>query len=73
MQQVGDDWSLLYQDDLAQLWGRASIFDDDQSHRFVAINKRQLGPAPQTGSVAWPAAPESRHQTKLIDADSMDR
>jgi hypothetical protein len=69
MQRVRDDWSLLYQDDLAQLWGRASIFDDRQSDRYVAMNKRQLGSASQSGSVPWPGAPESRHQTKFVDAD----
>lgn len=69
MQQVRDDWSLLYQDDLAQLWGRASIFDDHQSQRFVSTSERQVGSAPQSGTVPWPGAPQSRLQTQFVDAD----
>lgn len=54
------DWVLLYQDDVAQLWGRASKYDDIRSPEYVAPELRVLAGAPQIGSVTWPALPPRR-------------
>ncbi|MDG2382564.1 MAG: hypothetical protein P8N76_12920 [Pirellulaceae bacterium] len=57
MQQVHSEWVLLYQDELAQLWGRASEFDEIQSTRFLPKSRRHISSDTQTGVVPWPAAP----------------
>jgi len=59
-----DAWSLLYQDRLAQLWGRKSIFDDPKSPHYLPLHVRQITNDPQIGFVAWPAIPQSTsHET----------
>jgi hypothetical protein len=58
MQQQADQWVLLYQDSLAQLWGRATRYDDPKSAYYVPPRAREVGEAPQRGQVRWPALPE---------------
>jgi hypothetical protein len=58
MQRQQEGWVLLYQDSLAQLWGRSTRFDDEQSPDFLPPSKRQITDAPQTGYVLWPAKPQ---------------
>jgi hypothetical protein len=50
-------WTLLYQDKVAQLWGRASIYDDPVSPRYLPQGQRCITNDEQTGSVTWPALP----------------
>lgn len=57
MHSVEQSWTLLYQDNIAQVWGRRSKFDDPTKREFLAQDQRILDPIPQTGSVAWPAIP----------------
>jgi hypothetical protein len=58
------DWALLYQDELAQLWGRRSVFDDPASPRYLPSDLRSISDAKQTGSVAWPALPRDLNQVE---------
>jgi hypothetical protein len=51
------EWVLLYQDQLAQLWGRKSKYDDPASPDYISPNHRRVGQEEQTGYVAWPAFP----------------
>jgi hypothetical protein len=51
------DWVLLYQDDLAQLWGLKSTFDDPAGPRYLPPSRRVIGNERQVGAVAWPARP----------------
>ncbi|PQO41684.1 hypothetical protein [Blastopirellula marina] len=52
------DWTLLYQDSLAQVWGRSDLFNDPQSPEYLAPKQRSISDAkPQAGYVAWPAIP----------------
>ncbi len=60
MQDHADNWVLLYQDSLAQLWGRRSKYADAASPDFVAQSKRHVSNDVQLGSVAWPALPQNR-------------
>jgi hypothetical protein len=55
-------WVKLYQDDLSQLWGRASRYDDPKSAYYLppAHPYRDIGDNPQRGLVRWPALPEYR-------------
>ena len=55
-----DRWTLLYQDRIAQLWGRAEKYDDPRSASFVALDRRQITDDEQQGSVTWPAFPVRR-------------
>ena len=53
-------WVLLYQDSLAQLWGRRAKYDDAESPDFVPELSRHIGNDVQRGSVSWPALPVKR-------------
>lgn len=53
------DWILLYQDQLAQLWGRSEKFGNPEHDRFIPGAQRIAGDQPQVGYVAWPALPQS--------------
>ena len=53
-----DDWCLLYQDGLAELWGRSSRFDDHTSPDWMPTSQRHISDDTQTGSVDWPAFPQ---------------
>ena len=57
MQQQGAEWVLLYQDSLAQLWGRKSKYDDPNGPDYIAADQRVLNAGLQTGFAAWPALP----------------
>jgi hypothetical protein len=51
------DWTLLYQDGLAQLWGRTDLYDDSASPQYLPPSVRRISDAPQTGLTHWPAIP----------------
>jgi len=57
MEAAADDWCLLYQDSLAQLWGRRSVYDDQDSPDYLPVSQRHVGNDQQVGSVAWPGFP----------------
>jgi hypothetical protein len=58
MQGQAGQWVLLYQDGLAQLWGRASRYDDPKSAYYVPPREREVGEASPRGYAPWPALPE---------------
>jgi hypothetical protein len=53
-------WVLLYQDELAQLWGRKSKYDDPTSAYYVDPKHREVGDFAPRGFVQWPALPDYR-------------
>ena len=55
MQTQQEDWVLLYQDAIAQLWGRRTWYDDPQSPQYVSANHRLIHDRLATDSVSWPA------------------
>ncbi|MCH7725423.1 MAG: hypothetical protein IH991_02915 [Planctomycetes bacterium] len=57
MKEQGDEWILLYQDSLAQLWGLRSKYDNPSSSDFIQPTDRRVSDAPQIGAVSWPASP----------------
>jgi hypothetical protein len=57
MRQHEDQWTLLYQDALAQLWGRRTRYDDPANERYLPPARRVVGDRPQVGRVPWPALP----------------
>ncbi len=52
-----DKWVLLYQDGLAQLWGRALKYANPHSSDFIPSERRKITDEPQTGTTSWPALP----------------
>jgi hypothetical protein len=60
MRQSRDQWVLLYQDPVAELWGLAARYDRPTSGHYVPPHERLVSRAPQTGAVAWPALPLRR-------------
>jgi hypothetical protein len=60
MEKHKGQWVLLYQDALAQLWGRATRYDKTDSSDYLPPDKREITDWPQKGYVAWPALPKYR-------------
>ena len=57
MEQHRDEWTVLYQDSVAQLWGRRDMYDNTQHPTYLPPEERVIGDAQQTGAVPWPALP----------------
>jgi hypothetical protein len=51
------DWVLLYQDALAQVWGRRSVYDDRASPDYLPHEFRKITDEVQVGCVPYPALP----------------
>lgn len=60
MQEHQDEWTLLYQDSMAQLWGRRELYDNPQSDCYLPPSDREIGDVAQIGSVPWPALPDPK-------------
>jgi len=60
------DWALLYQDQLAQLWGRSNQFDNSCHANFLPEQRRNITDAIQTGFVSWPALPTRIQHVQAI-------
>lgn len=56
---AGGQWSLLYQDGVAQLWGRASRYDNPLLTTYLPPEGRTIHDRRPTWSVQWPALPDS--------------
>ena len=54
------DWVLLYQDAVAQLWGRRDRYGDAASPDYLPPAQRWITEVRQVGSVPWPALPPRR-------------
>ncbi len=55
IKRLSDKWVLLYQDGLAQVWGRWDRFGDPESSDYVSPERRRIAAAMPRGIVAWPA------------------
>jgi hypothetical protein len=63
--QKRSDWVLLYQDSLAQIWGRRDRYDEATNVDYIAVGSRRVGDELQKGFVQWPAFPASRKVEKF--------
>ncbi len=63
MEQKKDDWTLLYQDGLAQVWGLKSKYDDAKSVDFLPNRLRVWTDKMPAGKVSWPAVYENQKET----------
>ena len=52
-----DEWTLLYQDSLAQIWGLKKRFDTPGEVDYLPPEERQISDSPQHGKVDYPALP----------------
>jgi hypothetical protein len=59
-------WVLLYQDKLAQLWGRQSLYGEPHSPDFIPVERRRITEDEQEGIVPWPALPRRHRDTQLV-------
>jgi hypothetical protein len=60
MKRAASEWTLLYRDRVALVWGRRSVYDDPDGVRYVPPAARQLGRRGAEGWVPWPAFPDRR-------------
>lgn len=72
MESVSGDWCLLYQDSLAQLWGRRTVYDDSSLDTFLPPGERHISDDEQQESVAWPAFPVSSDDRQLAGRPASD-
>ena len=61
-----DEWTLLYQDSLAQIWGLKARFDTPGTADYVPPEARQIGDALQAGKVPYPALPVVRESHESL-------
>lgn len=66
MEAESEDWCLLYQDELAQLWGRRSRFDNPALPDYVRPELRDISDRPQVDTVPWPAFPERKQASVKV-------
>lgn len=60
-----DRYVLLYQDEIAQLWGRTARYGDPHSPHYIPVEQRTIGDAPQTGTVPWPGFPAASERVQV--------
>ena len=60
MNRQRDRWVVLYQDELAQLWGRTAKYGDPRSPHYIPLQHRSIGNEPQNGFTPWPALPTTQ-------------
>lgn len=65
-------WSLLYQDELSQVWGRRSRFDDPASDDYLPDSSRHISDDQQLGTVTWPALPKPATSERSDDLQIVD-
>jgi hypothetical protein len=52
------EWTLLYSDSVAQLWGRRSRYDDPASPYYFSPADRQFDVKLREAAWQWPALPD---------------
>jgi hypothetical protein len=72
MKLAENDWALLYQDKIAQVWGRRSVFDNPESPRFLPASQREISNRDVSGYVAWPAFPKSQSDTNNLTSSEFE-
>jgi len=57
MEENEDEWVLLYQDSISQVWGARWVYDSPNSPDYLPPSLRHVTDDVQEGSVSWPAFP----------------
>lgn len=67
-QRKDPEWTLLYCDRVAELWGHRDRFDDPAKTDYLPLTARVLDASPRDGAVQWPALPvRSRPSSQLAE------
>ena len=73
MKQYGENWVVLYEDGLAQVWGRRDRYDDPASPDYLPPEQRIRRDSMPRGVVAWPAMPTSSDATGPAESGTSTR
>jgi len=57
MRQQSGEWTLLYQDCIAQVWGRTDLFGRPESPSYISPENRCIDQITPAGYARWPALP----------------
>jgi hypothetical protein len=68
-----DRWCLLYQDKLAQIWGRKSRFDNPDAVDYLPVSRRHVSEDEQKGTTTWPALPQPVAPKRTSDQQMVSR
>ncbi len=69
-QREDHEWTLLYCDRVAELWGHRDRYDDPTHADYLPLTARVLDASPREGAVQWPALPiRSRPTSQLAEQD----
>ena len=60
METQTEHWVLLYEDQVAQLWGQRKIYDNPSSPTYISPEQRIRSDVKPLGYVEWPAMPTTR-------------
>jgi hypothetical protein len=66
------EWTLLYSDAVAELWGRTSRYDDPASPHYLPPDKRQFDVKLLEARFQWPAMPDRSLWEPSVDASLRD-
>lgn len=67
-QRENPEWTLLYCDRVAEVWGHRDRYDDPTHLDYVPLTARVLDAGPRDGAVQWPALPiRSRPIAQLVE------
>ena len=58
MHEQTEEWSLLYQDGLSQIWGRREKYDNPDRPEYLTPDQRIISSTMPRGYVNWPALPK---------------
>ena len=61
------EWVLLYRDEVADVWGRASRYDRAESPHYFPVAARATEGGAREGGVAWPALPQRESSQQLAE------
>lgn len=65
----GGEWSLLFQDAISQIWGRASLYDNQAIASYLPADRRHITDNESPRVVQWPAFPRPQRESSAA-ADS---
>jgi len=68
METQHDEWVLLYQDELSQVWGVRWKYDRPLSPDYLSPEQRIVGNEEQEGHTPWPAVPPTNPEQPQIAA-----
>ena len=75
LEEQTEEWVLLYEDQIAQLWGHRKIYDDPSKPTYISSEQRVRSVENLDGYVEWPALPingDVHHNQEEIERERND-